>query len=84
MLSSTARLSIRVPRQRFTTRSASHRSGLKSLARLGSIDVGLWWKVGVFTEDEIAGFVLYGDAYWDNLQDDHAFATLFSLKQHSG
>jgi hypothetical protein len=83
MLSSTARLD-EDPSTKVYHENASHRSAMKSLARLGFIDVGLWWKVGVFTEDEIAGFMLYGDAYWDNLQDNHAFATLFSLKQHSG
>jgi acyl carrier protein len=62
-------------------RHATARPALKTLARLGFIDVGFWWNFGVVAEDEVAGFVLYDDVHLVNTQASDALARVFVLAQ---
>jgi hypothetical protein len=62
-------------------RHATARPALKTLARLGFIDVGFWWNFGVVAGDEVAGFVLYDDVHLVNTQANNALARVFVLAQ---
>jgi hypothetical protein len=61
--------------------SASRRPALKTLARLGFIDVGFWWNFGIVAGDEVAGFVLYDDVHLDNRQAKEALDRVSDLAQ---
>jgi acyl carrier protein len=62
-------------------RHTNARPALKTLARLGFIDVGFWWNFGVVAGDEVAGFALYDDVHLVNAQANDALARVFVLAQ---
>ena len=63
------------------SRHTNARPALKTLARLGFIDVGFWWNFGVVAGDEVAGFALYDDVHLANTQANDALARVFVLAQ---
>jgi hypothetical protein len=63
------------------SRHTNARPALKTLARLGFIDVGFWWNFGVVAGDEVAGFALYDDVHLVNAQANDALARVFVLAQ---
>ncbi|PVH96829.1 acetyl-CoA synthetase-like protein [Periconia macrospinosa] len=57
------------------------RPALKSVGRLGFIDVGFLWNFGIVSGEEVAGFVLYDDVHLDNTQAKNALSRVFDIAQ---